>query len=404
VGAFEYEALDLQGRRKTGTVEGDTPRQARQFLRDQGLTPLAVDPIGEKRDKRSSGVFGGPRLNNRDLTLITQQLATLSQSGMPLEETLGAVSRQTEKKSARRVLAGLRARVLEGLSLADACAQYPKTFSPLYRATIAAGETSGKLDDVLEQLADHLENREQVHQKIQLALIYPLLLTVISILVVIGLLTYVVPEIVEVFDNLGQNLPTLTRWLIATSDFFRDNGLLLILVLLATWTLFRLLLRLETFQYKVHKLLIRLPVIGRFSRVGNSARFTRTLAILTNSGVELLESLRIASRVIPNLAMRSAVENAAVKVREGDSLSRVLEQSGIFPPIAVHLIASGESSGQMGKALRKAADTQEREIRSVTEMLVGIFEPMLILFMGGIVLVIVISILLPIFEMNQLVR
>jgi general secretion pathway protein F len=214
----------------------------------------------------------------------------------------------------------------------------------------------------------------------------------------------VVPQIVEVFENLGQELPTLTRWLIAASDFFRNNGLLLLIATLIAWVVFRLLLRLETFQLKIHKLLVRLPLVQRFSRVGNSARFTRTLAILTNSGVELLESLRIASRVIPNLAMRSAVENAAIKVREGSSLSRVLEQSGIFPPIAVHLIASGESSGQLGKALNKAADTQEREVRSLTEMLVGIFEPMLILFMGGIVLLIVLSILLPIFEMNQLVR
>ncbi len=404
MGAFEYQALDNQGRKKKGVIEADTPRQARQQLRDQGLSPLSVDLVENKQKISAKGVFGGPRLRNRDLTLITRQIATLSRSGLPLEEVLSAVSRQTEKKSARRILSGLRSRILEGLSIADACGHYPNAFSPLYRATIAAGESSGKLDEVLERLADHLEKREEIRQKVQIALIYPILLTVLSILIVIGLLTYVVPEIVGVFDNLGQELPTMTRWLISVSDLFREYGLIMLLGLLILWTSFRLLLRIQTFRFAVHRLLLQVPLFGRFLKNTNASRFTRTLAILSGSGVELLASLKIAGQVIPNLAIRAAVEHAAAKVREGGSLSRLLEQSKLFPPITVHLIASGESSGQLDRMLENAANTQEREIQSQTSMLVGIFEPMLILLMGGIVLVIVISILLPIFEMNELVK
>lgn len=404
MGVFEYQALNGQGRKKKGVLEADTPRQARQQLRDQGLSPLFVGLAEQKRKTSGQVFFGGPRLKNRDLTLITRQIATLSRSGLPLDEVLDAVSRQTEKKSVHRILIGLRGRVLEGLSLAEACRQFPNAFSPLYRATISAGESSGRLDDVLERLADHLEKREEIRQKVQIALIYPVLLTFLSILIVIGLLTYVVPEIVGVFDNLDQELPTLTRWLISTSDLFREYGLIILLLMLVSWVSFRLLLRMRKFRFTVDKTLLRVPLFGRFLKNSNAARFTRTLAILSGSGVELLEALRIAGQVIPNLAIKAAVEHAATKVREGGSLSHLLEQSKLFPPITVHLIASGESSGQLDRMLENAADTQEREIQSQTAMLVGIFEPMLILLMGGVVLVIVISILLPIFEMNQLVK
>lgn len=403
MGAFEYQALDPQGRKKKGIVESDTPRLARQLLREQGLSPLSVEAVSS-RETRQGSSFSGRGISTRDLSLVTRQLATLSRSGLPLEEALQAVSQQTEKSRIRRIILGVRAKVLEGQSLANALANFPNAFPQLYRATVGAGESSGKLDLVLEKLADYVETREQMRQKIQLALIYPILLTLISILVVIGLLTYVVPEIVGVFDNLGQQLPLLTQWLIASSAFLRNYGLFLLVGLLIVWLLGAALLRIEGIRFAYHRLQLRLPLIGSFVRGSNTARFTRTLSILTSSGVELLEALGIASQVLPNLPMRSAVEGTALRVREGESLHRALDQTRLFPPITVHLIASGESSGQLPKMLESASENQQREVQSMAEMLVGIFEPLLILFMGGVVLTIVIAILLPIFEMNQLVH
>jgi len=401
--AFEYLALDPQGRKKKGIIESDTPRLARQLLRERGLSPLSVDTV-TSREARQQPIFAGRGISTRDLALLTRQLATLSRSGLPLEEALHAVSQQTEKARIRHIILGVRARVLEGQTLANAFGQFPNAFPDLYRATVDAGESSGKLDLVLEKLADYVETREQLRQKIQLALIYPILLTTISILVIIALLTYVVPEIVGVFDNLGQQLPLPTQILIAMSDFLRDYGLFLLGGLAGLWLLWTMLLRVEGVRFGYHRLQLRLPLIARFVRGTNTARFTRTLAILTSSGVELLEALRIASQVLPCLPMRAAVEAAAIKVREGESLHRALDQTKFFPPITVHLIASGESSGQLPTMLESAADNQQREVQSLAEVMVGIFEPLLILFMGLVVLGIVIAILLPIFEMNQLVR
>ncbi len=403
MGAFEYQALDQRGRKKRGIIESDTPRLARQLLRERGLNPLSVEPVTTRETAQRSSLLSRG-ISTQDLALVTRQLATLTRSGLPLEEALQAVSQQTDKARVRRVMLGVRARVLEGQSLASAYGNFPNAFPPLYRATVDAGESSGKLDFVLEKLADYVESREQMRQRLQLALIYPLLLTMISILVVIGLLTYVVPEIVGVFENIGQQLPQPTVWLIASSDFLRQYGLLLGAVLIGVWLAWAALLRVEHIRFAQHQLLLRLPLIARFVRGTNTARFTRTLAILTGSGVELLEALRIAGQVVPNLPMRKAVNAAAVRVREGEGLSQSLQQSRLFPPITVHLIASGESSGQLPAMLESAADNQQREVQSLAEMLLGVFEPLLILFMGGVVLAIVIAILLPIFEMNQLVH
>ncbi|MEJ1471527.1 MAG: type II secretion system F family protein, partial [Candidatus Sedimenticola sp. (ex Thyasira tokunagai)] len=336
---FEYRALDPTGRNKKGVIEGDSPRQARRVLRDQGLTPVSVDAIAQPQSQGQSGLFGGPRLGLRDLILFTRQLAILIRSGMPLDEALSAVSEQTEQKQARRIFLGVRSKVLEGLDLAGALNSFPNAFPKLYVATISAGETSGKLDKVLLKLAEHLEDHQKIAQKIQLAMIYPVLLTLISLLVVMGLLAYVVPQIVQVFDNLGQNLPFMTQILIQSSDFFRENGLLLSATLLSLWLLFRLLLQVESYRLGYHRFLLSTPFIRRFSRGGNSARFTRTLAILTNSGVELLTALRIAGEVMPNMAMTNAVKDAAVRVREGMTLSHALKQSRLFPPLTIHLIA-----------------------------------------------------------------
>jgi general secretion pathway protein F len=401
--AFEYQALNSKGRKKQGIVEGDTAKRARQQLRDQGLSPISINPIQETRQNRKKNTKHG-NANTKDLALLTRQLAALSKSGLPLEENLRVVSSQTEKKRIKKILIGVRSSVLEGQSLSQACGQYPNAFPPLYRATIEAGESSGKLDAILERLADYLENREQIMQKLQLSMIYPVLLTVISILVVLGLLTFVIPEIVGVFDNLGQKLPALTQGLITISDVLKQYGIYIFLGIILLFIALKLLLRNEDIRFNFHKLILKTPLVGRFARGSNTASFTRTLAILSSSGVELLEALRISGQVIPNMAIRSAVHDAAVSVREGGGLSQSLAKSKLFPPITLHLIASGESSGQLSEMLDNAATNQEREIQSFIEMAVGIFEPVMILLMGGVVLTIVLAILMPIFDMNQLIR
>ncbi len=398
--AFEYQALNPDGQKTHGVIEGDTSKRARQLLREQGLSPIALEPIHEKN--RNKGHHD--RANTKDLALVTRQLAALSRSGLPLEESLRVVSEQTEKRRIQKIILGMRGKLLEGLSLSQACNQYPNAFPPLYRAAIEAGESSGKLDAILERLADHLEGREQIMQKLQLAMIYPILLTVISTLVVLGLLTYVIPEIAGVFNNLGQKLPPLTQGLITLSDILKQYGLYIAIAIFLIIVALKLLLRAETIRLSFDRFILKLPLIGKYARGTNTASFTRTLAILSGSGVELLEALRISGQVIPNMAIKSAVKDAAVKVREGGSLSQSLAKSRLFPPITVHLISSGESSGQLPEMLESAATNQEREVQSYAEMAVGIFEPVLILIMGGVVLTIVLAILLPIFDMNQLIR
>jgi general secretion pathway protein F len=401
--AYEYLALTETGKRRKGIIEGDTPRRARQSLREMGLAPLTLEPVTTKSSK-----LGPKRYNNhislKNLALLSRQLSVLLRSGHPVEEALQILSEQTENRRVRRLIAGIRTQVLEGQSLAAAIEQYPAAFPPMYRATIEAGESSGQLDGILARMTTYLEKKEKVRQKLQLAMIYPLFLTIISILVVLGLLTFVVPEIVGVFNNLDQELPALTKALIVSSDWFKQYGVYLIGGILVIWALARQALKIESVSYKYHSLLLKIPFFGRLSRGLNTANFTRTLAILNGSGVELLEALRIAAMVTPNLAMRQAIDKAAVKVREGSTLGQSLAQSRIFPPIVIHLIGSGESSGQLAEMLENAADDQESEVQSISEMTLGILEPLLILVMGGVVLTIVMAILMPIFDMNQLIH
>ncbi len=402
MGAYEYVALDGEGRKRKGLIEGDTARQARQHLRGQGLIPISIDTVSNT-DRKQQTIFSTRKISVRDLALVTRQLATLIRSGLPLEESLLAISQQTEKARVNRVILGVRSQVLEGRSLANSLGQFPNAFPVLYRATVEAGEASAKLDLVLEKLAEYMESRERLHQKIQLALLYPVLLTLVSIAVIVGLLVFVVPEIVSVFDNTGQALPLLTQWLIDSSDFFREYGLFLLSGCLLGWFLWRLGMRIRQARTAFHLFLLKLPLVGRFVRGSNTARFTRTLAILTSSGVTLLDALKIAGQVLPNLPMRQAVEIATAGVREGESLHGALQKSRLFAPISLHLIHSGEMSGHLPEMLESASENQELEVQSMTDLLVGISEPVLIMFMGGVVLTIVMAILLPIFDMNQLV-
>ena len=403
MGAFEYKALDASGREKSGVLEGDAARQIRQQLRDQGLTPLSVEEV-KQREARSRKTLFKRKISATDLSLITRQWATLVRSGMPVEEALRTVAQQSEKSRLKSMVVAVRSRVMEGHSLAVALSDFPHIFSELYRATIEAGEQSGHLEVVLERLADYTESRQQISQKMSQALIYPVLLTVVAIAVVVGLLTYVVPKIVQVFESIGQELPGLTKALIATSAFLSSNGIYLLFGLMLIVVIFSYMLRIEQFRKSFHRFLLRLPLVGRLVRGVNAARFARTLSIVSASGVPILEGLRISSQVIANLPMREAVLNAASKVREGAAIATALDASKYFPPMTIHLIASGEASGNVENMLERAADSQEREIEALTSGLLGIFEPVLILAMGGIVLLIVLAILLPIFDINQLVR
>ncbi len=406
MGAFEYTALNPQGRERRGVLEGDTPRQIRQQLREQGLVPLRVEEVA--RRERAAGRSRGGRLFGRvsaaDLALVTRQLATLVRSGLPLEEALGTVARQSEKNRLKSLMMGVRSRVVEGRTLADGLADFPHVFNDLFRATVRAGEQSGHLDIVLERLADYTESRQQLKQKTQLALLYPAILTIMAVGVVVALLTYVVPQVVQVFQSTGQALPLLTRGLIALSGFMREYFVLLAVALVAVLAGLSWLLRQPGPRRTYHRRLLGMPLLGKFTRGLNTARFARTMSILVSSGVPVLEAMRIAAEVLANLPMRAAVEEAATRVREGSSLSAAMTRSGLFPPIFIHLVGSGEASGRLEEMLDRAAANQERELEMRVATLLGVFEPMLILVMGGVVLVIVLAILLPIFELNQLVK
>jgi general secretion pathway protein F len=405
MGAFEYTALDASGREKKGVLEGDTPRQVRQQLREQHWVPLAVHEVVQRETRAGAGFSAFRRgISATDLALITRQLATLVRAGLPLEECLRSVSQQAEKSRLKSMLMAVRSRVMEGHSLAVGLSDFPQAFPELYRTTVEAGEQSGHLERVLERLADYTEGRQRMRQKIQLALFYPALLTLVALLVVGGLMTYVVPQVVQVFDNIGQELPALTRVLIAISDFLRDYGLavLLLCVLLAVG--FGYLLRNEQIRRRYHRLLLSIPMVARLERGLNTGRFARTFSILTASGVPVLEAMRISAQVMSNLPMREAVDNATARVREGAGIAAALDKSGYFPPMTVQLISSGEASGRLEDMLERAAINQESEIETLIAALLGLFEPLLILFMGSVVLVIVLAILLPIFDLNQLVQ
>ena len=404
MGAFEYQVLDAGGRERKGVMEGDTARQIRQQLRDKGWTPLSVEAVEQREGRRKGGFSLRRGINATELALVTRQLATLVQSGMPVESALATAAEQSEKMRLKKIILAVRAKVLEGHTLADALKEFPHVFPDLYRSTVAAGEHSGHLEAVLGRLADYTESRQALSQKMGLAMIYPALMIIVAILVVVVLLAYVVPQVVGVFDNIGQELPLLTRGLIAVSDFLSAWGIALFVLIGVSVTIFNLLLRREGFRSAYHRWLLRLPLVGRLVRGLNTARFARTFSIPSASGVPVLEGMRIAAEVVSNLPMRKAVDEAARRVREGAPINRALQKSGYFPPMVVHLIASGEASGNLDDMLERAATSQERELETAVSALMGILEPALILVMGVVVLVIVLAILLPIFDMNQLVH
>ncbi len=403
--AFEYSALNTKGQEETGILDADNAKQVRQLLRDSHLTPLDVNQV-EKSEKSGgkAAVKRAGRVKAADLALLTRQLATLVQSGSPLEEALATTAKQTEKRNIRHILSAVRSKVVEGYTLADGLKTYPSVFPDMYRATVAAGEQSGHLDAVLDRMADYTESRQETQQRISTAMFYPVILTILSIAIVAGLLGFIVPKIVDVFENMGQELPVMTQMLIKVSEFVRAYGLYIAVALVIAFIIFKQVIKIPKWKYRYHNFLLKVPLIKKMVRGLNTARFARTLSILASSGVPILDAMSISAQVVQNLPMRKAVEDAAVKVREGMAINRALEQSGYFPPMTVYLIASGESSGKLDEMLERAAMQQERETDAMLTNMLGIFEPMLILIMGGVVLLIVLSILLPILNLNQLVQ
>jgi general secretion pathway protein F len=406
MGAFEYVALDASGRERKGTLEGDTARQVRQFLREQNLLPVSVAEVAEHEKKLRSArwSFSSSRgMSAGDLALVTRQLATLVRSGLPLEEALLAVSEQTERPRIKSIMLGVRAKVMEGHSLADGLADFPAAFPELYVATVAAGEQSGHLDTVLERLADYTESREQLRSRTVNAMLYPALLFVVCAAIVMLLLTFVVPKIVKQFETSKAELPVLTKGLIVISDFFRDWGWLVLGLVVLGIVLFRRWLRAPEAKRRFHAFLLRIPLVGKVVRGTNTARFARTLATLTSSAVPVLEAMRISGEVITNLPMRDAVQEASARVREGAAIGRSLGATRMFPPMMIHLISSGESSGDLETMLDRAATNQERELDAILGAFVGLLGPLMILVMGAMVLLIVLAMLLPIFQLNELV-
>ena len=407
MGAFEYTAVDAAGREKKGVLEGDTARHIRQMLRDQSLLPVTVIEVAQnQRSEQSKSKISfkrGGSISAADLALLTRQLATLVRSGLPLEEALQAVGEQTEKPRSKSTVMGVRAKVMEGHPLVEGLADFPNVFDELYRATVSAGEQSGHLDTILERLADYTENREQMRSKTLNAMIYPIFMFLFSAIVVVMLLTFVVPKIVTQFQNSKVQLPALTRALMASSDFLLEWGWALALGIGLAGFLFVRWLRNPEARRQFHRFLLRMPLLGRVIRGTNTARFARTFSTLTSSAVPVLDAMRIAGQVVTNLPMRDAVEQAAVRVREGAAIGRSLAMTKIFPPMMIHLISSGETSGDLEVMLERAATNQEREMDAILTTVIGLLQPLMIVVMGGVVLVIVMAMLLPIFQLNSLI-
>ena len=402
--AFDYLALTSDGARRRGVTEAESEQQARQRLRDQGLVPLTVHS-SQRREKAGQprSVGRGVRLSGDQVVLFTRLLGTLLQSGLPLDDALTALSKQSESADFKRAALDIRARVLEGHGLAAGLDQFPRAFPAVYRATIAAGAQTRHLPTVLRRLADFMEERQRVQQRLQVALIYPAVLSVVALAVVAGLLTYVVPEVVKVFEQMEQELPLLTQVMITISEVLRRWGVVMLAVLVALIVLARAVFARPRPRLALDRASLHLPLLRTLLREADAGRFARTLAILLGSGLSMLEALHIAAKSVVNSATQIELDDAIERVREGSSLSHALTRVGGFPPLLAHLVANGENSGELPKMLDSAAEAHERSMQLKISVLLGLAEPALILAMGAVVLMIVLAILLPIFDMNQLV-
>lgn len=404
--AYRYRALNPGGKLVKGVLEGDSERQVRSQLRSQKLRPVEVEVANRQaaNQPRFSLSFLQPRISVSELALVTRQLATLVQSNLPLDECLQAAAEQSRKARTKGLLLQVRSRVAEGHTLAYAMGEFPLVFNEMYRAMVNAGEHAGFLGPVLAQLADYNEQRQYTAQKMKMAMIYPFILVGVAIAVVVALMVFVVPELIGIFAHTNRELPVLTRGLIAASDFSRDYALWVLLAAVVLVVGLRRWLRLPARRKRWHGLLLRLPGISRLVTAVDTARFASTLSILMASGVPLLQSLHIAGQVLTNLVLREDSARVAERVQEGSSLHRALRESGRFPPMMVHMVASGETSGELETMLQRSATNQERELEMTLGTMMSLLEPLLVVFMGAMVLVIVMAILLPIFDLNTMVR
>lgn len=405
--AFHYNALDPAGKTSNGMIEADSARLARAQLREKGLFVVELGALSDSPAQSGARSFNLPfrkRIPLSEVSLMLRQLATLLEAGLQLEQALAVLIEQGDNAAMRQVIAALRSEVLAGSTLARAMEKHRDTFPEIHRALIRAGEESGELATVMDKLATYSEGQQALQQKIGLAMVYPAIVIFVAVLVVGGLLLFVVPPVVEVFQQTRQELPFLTKALIALSDFLSATWLYLIALFAISGIAAQRALQQEALRYQFHLKLLRLPIVGKLIRGSNTARMASTLSILVGSGVGLLTALNAACGVVNNLPMRRALEDAATKVREGVTLSRALAASGLFPPVLVHLIASGEQSGRLDTMLDRVAKQQTQEVSGFTTALTSILEPVLILFMGMVVLLIVLAILLPIIQMNQMVK
>lgn len=399
--AYQFTALDAAGKQHKGVLEGDSARQIRQQLRDREWTPILVDPV-EKKDKQQGRAWFQKKFTAYDLALMTRQLSVLVAAAIPLEEALRAVAKQSEKIHVQNLLLSVRSKVLEGHSLAQGMQQSGR-FPDLYIATIAAGERSGHLDLILDQLSDYTENRFAMQKKVQGAMIYPIILMLMSFAIVMGLMTYVVPDIVKTFDQSKQALPWITVALMNASDFIRQAWPFMLLIGFLSVVMFVRFLKTSAGHYAFDRLTLRLPLFGKLSRGINAARFASTLSILTRSGVPLVDALRIGAAVSSNWVIRDAINLAAEKVTEGGSLATQLERCGYFPPMMVQMIRSGEASGELDRMLERASSMQDREVSTFISTMLALLEPLMLVLMAAIVLVIVIAVMLPIVNMNNMI-
>ncbi len=401
--AFEYRCLDHKGKMRKGTMEADSARWVRQKLREKGWVPVAVEEIqGQAQRTRLFSRSG--KLNTAQQALITRQMATLIRSGLPVEEALSSVAKQHNKEHVVHIILGVRSKVMEGYSLAASLADYPKAFNQMYCATVAAGEKSGHLEQVLEQLAEYLETRSDAGRTVTQSLIYPAFIMVFSLVIIVLMMTYVVPRMVEVFSRNEQALPILTRIMIAVSDFLRDWLWLVALLITIAVVIFIRALKNPKFRMRVHMRLAKMPIMGTLVCTSDSTRLASTLGILARSGVPLVEAMAISSQVITNLAIREAVLEATRRVREGGSLSHALGKSDYFPAMMVQMIASGESSGELDRMLTRGAEYQEKELAGVVDTVVSLLGPLMLLFMAGLVFLIVLAMMQPILQMNALFK
>lgn len=401
--AFKYKAIDQNGIEISGSIEGDTERHVRSILRDKKLIPLLIKIINKEKSGKLRFSVSRNTLSGVELAYFTRQLATLIKSGIPIDEALFAINEQNKKQHISDIILTIRSKILEGFTLSSSLADFPQSFPLIYSTTVSAGEQSGHLSLILEKLADFIESKQKLNQQIKNALIYPSALIVTALMVIAFMLAYVVPKVVYIFENFDQQLPLLTRIMIATSDFLINNWLLIIATSLSLFLIVRQGLKNEKNKIVAHNSILKLPIFGRLVRNMNSARFMQTLSILTSSGVPILDALKIASNVITNLPMKRAIEETTIRVSEGESISMSLSQAGLFPSLMIHMIGSGENSGRLDEMLDRATSNQEQEVENTINILLGIMQPLTVIIMAMIVLLIVLAILLPIFEINNLI-